>query len=131
MKKTSLITAVLLLSVVWVAAQQTPSASQPAEANATQASSANPQTSSPEQSAPSKDDATIQGCLAGSNDSFTLTDKAGKTYQLEGDSAKLGPHVGHEIQVIGSQSSGGAGSSDAPAVITVKKINMLASSCSK
>jgi hypothetical protein len=131
MKKIYLITGVLLLSAVWVAAQQTPSAPQSAAPNATQTSPANPRTFSPEQSAPpAKAEATIQGCLAGSGDSFTLTEKSGKAYQLEGDSSKLSNHVGHEVQLVGSQASGGGNGTDSQPVFTVKKVNMLASSCS-
>lgn len=47
----------------------------------------------------------VQGCLSGSNGSYTLTDKNGTSYQLTGDTAKLSEHVGHEIKVTGTSSS--------------------------
>jgi len=48
---------------------------------------------------------TVQGCLSGSNGSYTLTDKNGTSYQLAGDSAKLSEHIGHEVKVTGTSSS--------------------------
>ena len=113
MKRIYLATAILLLSAVWMAAQQQPS--DPGQNN----------------SAKHADETTIQGCLNGSGSSFTLTDKSGKAYQLEGDASKLTDHVGHEVQLIGTQSAGSASSSDAQPTFTVKKLKMLAASCSK
>jgi len=53
---------------------------------------------------------TIEGCLQGSGDSYTLTDTAsGKTYQLQGDTSKLSAHSGHEVRLTG-KSSGDSGS---------------------
>jgi hypothetical protein len=54
---------------------------------------------------------TVQGCLQGSNGNYTLTDKSGTTYQLQGDSSKLSAHVGHEVQITGKTSGVGATSS--------------------
>lgn len=126
MRKTYLITTLVLLFAICVAAQQgKPSISQPTGSNAPQA-----QSGSPQQTAPAaKGESTIQGCLAASGSSFTLTDKSGKAYQLEGDSSKLTAHVGHEIQLTGTEAAGDATSSAAPTVFTVKKIKMLASTC--
>ena len=57
----------------------------------------------------------IQGCLSSSAGSYTLTDPSGKTYQLEGETAKLSDYVGHEVQLAGKESSSsgttGSGSS--------------------
>ena len=53
----------------------------------------------------------VEGCLQGSNGSYTLTAKDGTTYQLSGDTSKLAEHVGHEVRVMGRTSSGGMGSS--------------------
>src|SRR5947207_12387217 len=55
---------------------------------------------------------TVQGCLQGGDHQFTLTDSSGTTYQLEGDTAKLREHVGHEIQVAGTVGRGSASSSN-------------------
>jgi hypothetical protein len=48
----------------------------------------------------------VQGCLSGSSGSYTLSDKNGTTYQLTGDTAKLSEHVGHEVKITGTPSSG-------------------------
>jgi hypothetical protein len=125
MKKIYLVTTLLLMFAISMAAQQAKTAPQQAGSNAAQA-----QSGSPEQNAPAaKAESTIQGCLAASGSSFTLTDKAGKTYQLEGDSSKLTSHVGHELQLTGTEAAGDAASSASPSVFTVKKIKMLGSSC--
>ena len=53
---------------------------------------------------------TVQGCLSGSGGNYTLTDKAGNTYQLAGDTSKLTEHVGHEVEIRGMTSSSGEAS---------------------
>lgn len=45
---------------------------------------------------------TVQGCLETSGSEYTLLSDNGKTYQLTGDTAKLGDHVGHEVQITGA-----------------------------
>lgn len=77
---------------------------------------------------------TVQGCLQGADHQFTLTDSSGATYQLEGDSAKLTKHVGHEIQVSGTIGKSAASSSasppkDSPQTIQVVDVKHLSSSC--
>ena len=74
---------------------------------------------------------TIEGCLAGSAGSFTLTDSSGKTYQLAGDTAKLSEHVGHTLRISGSPKSAGADPQEgAQPTFTVEKVKMISSSCS-
>ena len=120
MRKLYLVTAILALLSVGVFAQSTsPSSQQPitsptgTQAQASQA---------------------IEGCLGGSAGSFTLTDGSGKTYQLAGDTAKLGEHVGHTLRIWGSQKEGGASADSAAAsaqpTFTVQKVKMVSSSCS-
>jgi len=74
----------------------------------------------------------VEGCVGGSAGSYTLTDASGKTYQLAGDTSKLAEHVGHQVQVSGTEEAGTAGAA-APAggqqTLTVKKVKMLSSSC--
>lgn|SRR5262249_9280671 len=82
MKRISLLATVVLLSVTWMVAQSSPSAS-----------TSDSQTS-------------IQGCLSGSTGSYTLTDQSGKTYQLGGDTSKLTDHVGQEVELTGQESGG-------------------------
>jgi len=49
---------------------------------------------------------TIEGCLAGADGKYTLTDGQGKAYNLTGDTSKLAEHVGHEVKVTGMPSTG-------------------------
>ena len=100
-----------------------------------QQESANPHPgSNPSDTAASRQ--TIQGCLKGDGNTFTLIDDSGTTYRLEGDSAKLKNHVGHEVQVAGtvgeasgSTSSTSTGDISQPA-IQVVEIKHVSSSCS-
>jgi hypothetical protein len=89
MPKTLMLAISLLVSVAWLQAQ-----------------SQYPQTGSSQTgSSASSGQATIQGCLQGSDGNYTLTDKSRTTYQLQGDTSKLSAHVGHEVQITGSTTS--------------------------
>jgi hypothetical protein len=87
MAKTFLLAICLLLSAAWLQAQ-----SQYPQTGSTQTGASSGQT-------------TVQGCLQGSDGNYTLTDKSGTTYQLQGDTSKLSAHVGHEVQITGSTTS--------------------------
>jgi mannan endo-1,4-beta-mannosidase len=130
MRKLYLLTAIVLLSTVWVVAQTAPSSSSPSQQPST-ADQASPSTASPSQSSPSQSTTTtqttttettqtstagssIEGCLAGSAGNFTLADTAGKTWQLAGDTSKLSDHVGHQVRITGSEAGGAAGSASSP-----------------
>jgi hypothetical protein len=126
MRKTSLITAILLLSAVWAVAQTSPSSSPQSTApDASSQQSTSPSSTSPSQQ-PSTSTTTqttttqttetssgnsIEGCLSGSAGNWTLTDQSGKTYQLSGDTSKLSDHVGHQIRVMGTDNSSSASNS--------------------
>lgn len=84
MPRILLLALTLLLSAAWLQAQ-----------DASQAGSSQTGTAASGQT-------TVQGCLQGSDGSYTLTDKSGTTYQLQGDTKKLSAHVGHEVQITGS-----------------------------
>jgi hypothetical protein len=113
--------AVLLLSVVWGAAQ-TASPTTPTETNngttspGTTTSDSNSKASTSSDTGMSQTNAGgdwIEGCLSGSDGNYTLTDKTGTSYRLTGDTAKLSEHIGHEVKVSGTKSSATAtGSSD-------------------
>ena len=91
MSKTLLLVVTLLFSTAWLTAQTYPQG---------------------ESSKTSHEGKTsVEGCLQGSEGNYTLTDNAGMTYRLEGDTAKLSPHVGHEVQITGTSSSSSAASS--------------------
>ena len=100
MRQLLLLLSVLLLGACWAVAQDTTSQTSPNSG----ASSA--QTSSETATGAH----TVEGCLSGSGGNYTLTDKQGNTYQLTGDTAKLSEHVGHEVKVTGTASSGTAAS---------------------
>ncbi len=93
MRKAGLFTAILFLTAVWAVAQTSPSTS-PVGSQSSQT--------------------TIQGCLSGSNGSFTVTDTSGVAYMLQGDTSKLADHIGQEVRITGTQASSGS-SSGAPA----------------
>jgi len=93
--------AVLLLSAAWLQAEQYPQSGSSPSGGA-QASSSQGRDSSGSKT-------TVEGCLAGSDGNFTITDSSGTTYQLQGDTSKLTEHVGHEVQIKGT-TSGSAGS---------------------
>jgi hypothetical protein len=116
------VSSILLLSAVWAVAQY--------EA---QSSSAGAE-SSPNASK------TIEGCLSGSDGSFSLTDKSGTTYQLTGETAKLDKHVGHTIQVTGMATSSSAsktsteagamsGSADTQQTFNVSSFKHISAKC--
>ena len=64
---------VLLLGVTWAAAQNYPSQTSPN------------QTTPSHKSSNAEGQTSVQGCLSGSNGSYTLTDKNGTTYELTGE----------------------------------------------
>ena len=83
----------------------------------------------------------VQGCLQGSNGNFTLTDNSGMTYQLQGDTSKLGKHVGHEVEITGTTTSGSGAAGSSPSsssgmsqgssqqTLTVEKVKHMSESC--
>jgi len=81
---------VLLLGVSWAAAQNSAPSAQKGSTTAEAGSH------------------TVEGCLSGSDGKYTLTDMHGKTYELTGDTSKLAEHVGHQVKITGTRSSGNA-----------------------
>lgn len=135
MRKLSLITAILLLSSAWMLAQSStsptsqypssaPSSAQPAAQDAQQTGT---------QAAKDAAGSTVEGCVGGSAGSYTLTDSSGKTYQLAGDTSKLGDHVGHDVKVTGTTASAAGAAAPSAAgstpTITVTKIKMVSATC--
>jgi hypothetical protein len=79
----------------------------------------------------------VQGCLQGSNGSYTITDANGTTYQVQGDNAKLSKHVGHQVEITGTTSGSSASSTGetstgagAQQTLTVTKVKHMSGSCS-
>src|SRR5438270_3324327 len=102
MRKVLLLASVLLMGATWAIAQD--NTSQPSTSSGTSSQTASA-------SANAGGETTVKGCLSGSNGSYTIRDKNGNTYQLTGDTAKLSEHVGHEVKVMGTTSSGSASAS--------------------
>ena len=133
MRKTFLITAILLLSAAWAVAQTTPSTPQPTTPDTSSSQSTSPSSTTPSQQPATPDTSStttqttttqttqtstdngtsIEGCLGGSAGNWTLTDQSGKTWQLAGDTSKLSDHVGHQVRITGSE-AGGAASASGP-----------------
>lgn len=134
MRKTFLITAILLLSAAWAVAQTSPSTPQSTTPDTSSQQSTSPSATSPSQQPATPDTSStttqttttqttqtssdsstsIEGCLSGSAGNWTLTDQSGKTWQLAGDTSKLSDHVGHQVRLMGSDNSSSASGSSSP-----------------
>jgi hypothetical protein len=124
--KKLLLMLVLPCSAAWLWVQQNP------HMNSAQSGSNQAETAKASES--------VQGCLQNSNSSYTLTDTAGNKYQLQGDTAKLAEHVGHEVQVTGTitqssasslteSPSGSTSSTSQRAMIQVQDLQHLDDTC--
>lgn len=94
----------------------------------------------------SADKKKVEGCLSGTDGNFTLTDKSGVTYQLQGENSELAKHVGQEVKISGMASASGSSASDSSAAsssagsqssnaaggnaLTVSSIKKVSDSCS-
>ena len=134
MRKTFLITAILLLSAAWAVAQTSPSTPQSTTPDTSSQQSTTPSSTSPSQQPATPDTSStttqttttqttqtsnnsstsIEGCLSGSAGNWTLTDQSGKTWQLAGDTSKLSDHVGHQVRLMGTDNSSSASGSSSP-----------------
>jgi hypothetical protein len=116
MPRTLMLAFALLLSAAWLQAQQYPQKS----------SKAGGSTSGPTM---------VEGCLhEASSGTFTLTDKAGMTYQLQGDTAQLKEHNGHEVQITGTNASASSTSPSSSQgmqehMLTVEKVKHISKTC--
>jgi hypothetical protein len=117
MRKFYLATAFVLLSSSWALTQNNPS---PAPS---------PDTSQSAKSDKSGD--TVEGCLTGAADTFTLTDATGKTYQLTGDTSGLNENVGHMVRLYGSAATSGPNpfTAEQQATFGVKQVKSLGKTC--
>jgi hypothetical protein len=80
---------------------------------------------------------TVQGCLQGSDGNYTITEKSGRTYQLQGDASKFTAHIGHEVQIMGTTSGASATTSSMGAeatgteqpILTVEHVKDVSGAC--
>jgi len=75
------------------------------------------------------DQATISGCLSGSDGNYTVAEDAtSQTYKVTSSTVDLSPHVGHDITVTGQKttasSAGPVGNS-----VVVTGVNMISDHC--
>jgi hypothetical protein len=113
---------ILLLSSAWAFAQ---AGTSPADQNQNQ----QPDKS---QAAQSDHGHTVEGCLTGAANTFTLTDAKGRTYKLTGDTKGLNENVGHKVRLYGEAGSSGPNPFSVwgtQATFGVKKVESLASTC--
>ncbi|HZL69452.1 MAG TPA: hypothetical protein VFC29_19230 [Candidatus Limnocylindrales bacterium] len=114
MRKTLVLTLVLLASAVWLQAQD--------------AGKTGGKTS---------DLDTIEGCLQRSEGQYSLTDNTGTIHHLTGGASKLNPHVGHEVEITGKPGvrtldttpQGGASSAVEQPIFEVKSVKHIADTC--
>ncbi len=123
MSKLLLRAAILLLSSAWTFAQASTS---PTDQN---------QSQQPDKSQTAKSDHkgdTVEGCLTGGANTFTLTDAKGRTYQLTGDTKGLNENVGHKVRLYGNAGSAGPDPYSVwgtQATFGVKRVESLADTC--
>ena len=119
MAKIFMVVCTLLLSAAWLQAQ-------------------NEHAGNPSDKPTSAEASTVQGCLQGSNGTFTLTDESGMTYQIQGDTSTLGEHVGHEVQITGTTQSassdstretGSASTAAQQSIIQLQDVKHVSTTC--
>jgi len=156
MRKTLLLTIVLLVFAAWAVAQQgsnsqAPSTSSPSQGASSQPSgqaspdSSTSQSSTDQASKPASGENGIEGCLGGSAGNYTIIDKAGTSYKLQlppnADTSALDKNIGKEVRVTGTvgnaagSASGSSSSTDMPkgssqASINVMNMQTVADTCS-
>lgn len=91
-------------------------------------------------SKPAKDQITVKGCLGKSSTDYILTQPdRGNSYELQGSrKLRLGPYLGQEVEVTGTEAPSMSTSSDflartgsaSPVTITVSSIKTMAKRCS-
>ncbi|MGC2108305.1 MAG: hypothetical protein WA655_02240 [Candidatus Korobacteraceae bacterium] len=114
MRKTLLLTLILLTSAVWLQAQD-----------------------SGQMSNKSSSPTTIEGCLKHTDGHYRLTDSNGAVYQLSNEANKLTHYVGQQIKVTGMMGvrtvdttiQGAASSAKEQPVFKVKTVTHVADTC--
>jgi len=104
------------------------------------AAQANTSSTSQDHPKKAKDQITVRGCVSKLNTDYILTQaEQGNSYQLQGSrKLRLGPYLGQQVEVTGTQSPSMSTSSDylarsgsaSPVTITVTSIKTIAKRCS-
>jgi hypothetical protein len=98
-RKTLMLTLVLLISAVWLQAQ---------DAGQTMGKTS--------------DLTTIQGCLQFSGGHYRITDSTGTVEQLSGQANKLKAHIGHTVEITGKPGTKTVGTTVQGAASTAKQL---------
>ena len=114
MRKILMLTLVLLISAVWLQAQ---------DAGQSSAKTAGP--------------TSLQGCLQYTNGHYRLTEDNGTTHQLQSQANKLAKHVGHEVTItgkpairtVGTTVQGAASTAKEEQVFKVTDVKHVADTC--
>jgi hypothetical protein len=76
------------------------------------------------------DQASIKGCLGGSDGSYTLAeDGTTQTFKIATSTVDLKPHVGHDVEVIGQKANVAASSGSSDNSVVVTGVNMISEHC--
>jgi len=80
---------------------------------------------------------TVQGCLQYNHRHYVLTETNGTSHELHGKSSMLKPHIGHEVEVTGTEAvhttgttqDGAASSAHMAPILQVSSLKHVAESC--
>jgi Protein of unknown function (DUF5818) len=133
MPKTLLLLLTLVFSAAWIQAQESQQSPQTPSSHSTGTMSG---TAGTQAGGYGAGETTVEGCLHASGGNYTLTDSSGNTYQLQGDTATLSEHNGHEVQITGTKSGSTSGSSSSSMSsggsqlkLTVQKLKHISKTC--
>jgi hypothetical protein len=121
-RRVTILMAVLLLSCCWIYAQTSSHSGPQTTQIADQGHSAAPQsgsatgeagypngvTSRDNGSAKNSNKVSVEGCLINSNGSYTLVDKGGQAWQLQGNASALRGHANQQVKISGKLLAGSA-----------------------
>lgn len=113
-RQVKILVAVLLLSGCWIYAQTSshsgaPSAGQQSGSATGEVGSPNGVTSHDNGSAKNNNKVSVEGCLVKSNgNNYTLVDKGGEAWQLQGNTSELRGHAKQQVKVSGKLLAGSA-----------------------
>src|SRR5580658_2401435 len=76
------------------------------------------------------DQASIKGCLGGSDGSYTVAeDLTSKTFNITSSTVDLKPHLGHDVELIGQKANVAASSGSSNNGVAVTAVNMISDHC--